>query len=196
MAERVNVEESPLYNREPGIVVVPGSNYAKEMEKFEQFPSKYGNSPGNAYQYRPYPKMLYRAQLWQGKACCMAVAPDEMEFSQPQELQRAQEAARRFSEKCQLIVKDETERARAFESGWREHPDEAVAYLRQRQLDQGTAAAERIHADRGMSEAAQAEAKEAARQHFDVEGEHLASVPVQRTKRKYTRKIKPSAPAE
>lgn len=185
-------ENNPLWNREPGIVVVPGSNYAKEMAKWEQFPSKYGSTPGNPYQYRPYPKMLYRAELWQGKPCCMSAPVDELDYPNPGELQQVKAAAARFTERCQMIVRDESERAKAMESGWREHPDEAVAYLRQRQLDQGTAAAERLHADRLMSEKAQAEAAEAARQHFDEQGEHLAAVPEKR-RRGRPRKVQPAA---
>ena len=191
MAERVNEESNPLWNREPGIVVVPGSNYARAMEKFEQFPSKYGSSPGNPYTYRPYPKMLYKAELWQGKPCCLAAPPDSSEFANPGEYQRMEEAARRFSQRCQMIVNDESERARAMESGYRESPAEAVEYLEQRQRDLGRAAAERIHADRLMSDKAQAEATEAAREHFDTEGEHLAAVPEKR-RRGRPRKIQPT----
>ena len=191
MAERFNVETDPQYNsRESGIVIVPGSNYAAEMEKFEQFPSKYGSNPGNPYQYRPYPKMLYKAQLWQGKACCNAAPPDPLEFPNSNEYQRVEEAARRFSEKCQLIVKDESERARAMEAGYRESPDEAVEWLLAKQRTLGELAAHRQYEDRGMSEPAKAEAAEAAREHFDQEGEHLAAVPEKR-RRGRPRKVVP-----
>lgn len=185
-------ENNPLWNREPGIVVVPGSNYAKAMEKFEQFPSKYGSSPGNPYVYRPYPKMMYRAELWQGKPCCMAAPPDSAAFAQPGEFQRAEQAARKFTDRCQIIVKDESERQRALENGYREHPDEAVAYLRQRQLDEGTAAAERHYQDRGMSEAAQAEAAAAEREHFDQEGAHLPAIPEKRRRGRPRKIVQPA----
>lgn len=181
MAERFNEESNPMFNsRESGLVIVPGSNYANEMEKFEQFPSRYGGSPGNPYQYRPFPKMLYRAEFWKGKAVCMAAPPDPLEYPNPSEFQRVEEAARRFSESCQLIVKGEVEYQRAMENGYRESPDEAVSYLLSRRAAQGQAAAERAYADRGMSEAAQAEAKAASVEHFDNEGEHLAAVPEKR----------------
>ena len=161
MAERFDQERSRDWNREPGITIVPGSNYAREMEKFEQFPSKYGQSPGNPYKYRPYPKMLYRAQV----------------VGRVRERERADEQARRFTEECQRVVKDEREYQAALENGYRETPAEAVEYLEARQRAQGQAAAERNYADRNMSEAAKAEAAEAVQEAFSERGEHLAAVP-------------------
>jgi hypothetical protein len=180
MAERFDQETHRDWNREPGIVVVPGSNLAKEMQKFEQFPSKWGPNPGNAYRYRPYPKMLYRAELWKGKAVCMAAPPDPLEYPNPSEFQRAEEAARRFTERCQQVVKDERELQMALENGFRESPGEAVEYLVGRQRDEARAAAERLHEDRNMTEAAKAEAVEATRETFAEEGRHLPEVPEKR----------------
>lgn len=177
MAERFDQERSRDWNREPGITIVPGSNYAREMEKFEQFASKYGQSPGNPYKYRPYPKMLYRAQVWQGRIACMASASDPLAFPNPADYQRADEQARRFTEECQRVVKDEREYQAALENGYRETPAEAVEYLEARQRAQGQAAAERNYADRNMSEAAKAEAAEAVQEAFSERGEHLAAVP-------------------
>jgi hypothetical protein len=169
-------ETHPDYNREPGLVPVPGSNFSKEMAKFEQFHSKWtmGSSPGNPYTYRPYPKMLYRAQHWNGKVCCMAAPPDPAEFRDPQEFNRAEEAARKFTERCQRIVRDATEHARAAEDGWRESPQEAVEYLLSRDRERSTATAERNWQDRNMSEQAK---REIAAEIEAVGGEHLPEIP-------------------
>ncbi|MEK9725817.1 MAG: hypothetical protein VW405_20360 [Rhodospirillaceae bacterium] len=188
-----NIETHPEYNREPGIVIVPGSNYAKEMEKFEQFPSKYGTNPGNPYVYRPFPKMLYRAQLYQGVMACMAAPPDSGEFKgSPDEYQRACEAAQRFTDKCQRIVHSEAEMARAMEDGWRRTPAEAVAYLEGREKDRATATAERNYADRNMSEPAKREAAAAV---AAVGGEHLPELPEQPKRRRGRPRKNPIPPA-
>jgi hypothetical protein len=43
------------------VIVAQDSPDAKEMVKWEQFPSVYGPVPGNPYVYRPFPKATYRA---------------------------------------------------------------------------------------------------------------------------------------
>lgn len=182
--ERFNPETASDWNREPGIVVVPGSNYANEMQRFEQFPSRYGSSPGNPYTYRPYPKMLYKADLWQGKPLCLAAAPDPNTFPNPNDFNRVEELARRFNEKCQRTVGDERELQKALEMGYRESPEEAVEWLQARMRSEANAAAERNYADRNMSDAAKAEAAEAVRQTFTEEGRHLPSVPEAPIKRR------------
>lgn len=174
-----NQEKDSLYNRQPGIVVIPGSNYANEMQKFEQFPSKYGGSPGNPYVKREFPKMLYRAEEYKGKVCCMAAPPDSHDFGDPREYERADEGARRFTEKCQKIVGNETEMSRAKEDGWREGPEEAVSYLLSRQREQGTQAAHRNHDDRNMSAPAKREAKKIA----EEIGDHVPEIPEQPKRR-------------
>lgn len=184
-----NQEIDRLYNREPGIAIIPGSNYAREMEKFEQFPSKYGQSPGNPYRYKPFPKMLYRAEHYQGAVRCMAPPPDAGEYTNMREYERHLESARRFTERCQMTVRNEAEMQKAMENGWRESPDEAVAYLRGRDDARGQAAAERNYADRGMSELAKAEKSKIERE----AGMHLEEIPEQpKAKRKYTRRAKPA----
>lgn len=190
----VNQTTDPRWNREPGIAVIPDSNFAREVSKFEQFPSIWtaGSQPGNPYTYRPYPKMLYRAQHYQGKVCCMAAKPDEAEFKDPREFERAEEAARRFTDKCQLVVNDETERSRAMEQGWREDPDEAVSYLLGRDRAQGAAAAELNYADRGLTGGALKERQEALAE-AHAEGHHLAEVPVKRKRGRPRRSETPTA---
>ncbi len=181
-----NQEKAPEYNREPGIAVIPGSNYQKEMAKFEQFHSKYtgAEGPGNPYVYRPFPKMVYRADKYEGKVVCMAAPPDPYAFQMHPDptraYQNAQEAALRFSEKCQRIVNDEVEYSRAHEDGWRDSPDEAVAHVLSRDQAVSTAAAERNYADRNMSEKARAEIAEAL---SNADG-HLAEIPERPRRRK------------
>jgi hypothetical protein len=189
MADRFDIETAPDYNREPGIVVVPGSNYAKEMAKHEQFPSKYGETPGNPYVYRPFPKMVYKAELWQGKPVCMA-AVDANAYINPSEQLRAEEAARAFSERCQRTVNDQMEYQRAMEAGFRESPTEAVEYLEAKQRAIADAAAERNYADRNMGDKARAEAAAEVKRAFNEDGQHAAEVPAKPIKRNHSEAMK------
>lgn len=173
----LNQETDPRYNAEPGLVLIPGSNAQKEYAKFEQFHSKYTSAqfgPGNPYTYRPYPKMLYRAEHWNGKRACMAAPPDPTLFRDPREFERAQLAAEAFTARCQSIVNNEEERQRAMENGWRESPQEAVDYLKARDDGKFTAVGERNYEDRNMSDAAKREIREAEAAHDG----HLTEVPV------------------
>lgn len=172
-----NMETHPDYNREPGVVIVPGSNYAKEMEKYEQFPGKYGLNPGNPYTYRPFPKMLYRAETYKGVAACMAAPPSADEYRNPGEYQQADESARRFTDRCQRIVQDESEESRAKEDGWRNDPKEAIEYLEARTREVSRAAAERNYADRNMGELAKREVEAVM---TESGGEHLPVMPEKR----------------
>jgi len=169
-----NQETDSLWNREPGIVVVPGSNYANEMQKFEQFPSKYGNEPGNPYVYRPFPKMVYKAEEWKGKVACLAAPPDPAEFANPAEFQRTEEQARKFTDRCCRIVQDETDYLTARADGWRDSPSDAVVAGLERQRSIGTAAAERNYSDRSMGELAK---REIAQRVADAGGEHQPEIP-------------------
>jgi hypothetical protein len=181
MADPQNDLKNREYNAEPGIIIVPGSKYQQYMTQFEQFPSKItaGDQPGNPYTYRPYPKMLYRAEEFNGKVCCMAAAPDSYEFKDPREFDRAQQAAEKFTDRCQKIVGNEAEHKRAMESGWRESPTEAVEYLLARNAARSEAAAHLAYEDRNLSEpAARERAEELAAAH--ARGEHLAEVPEKR----------------
>lgn len=171
----VNQETNPAYNVEPGIARVPGSNYIKEVAKFEQFPcsNTVGASPGNVYKYRPFPRMLYRAEHWNGKAACMAAPPDSMDFRDAREYERAEEGAKRFTERCQRVVNDESEQGRAMEDGWREGPAEAVEHLLNRDAERSTATAVRNFEDRNMGEPAK---REIAQVMAKAGGEHQPEI--------------------
>jgi hypothetical protein len=159
-----NQETDPEFNMEPGLVLTPGSKEVREYARFEQFPSKYtvGTQPGNPWVYRPFPKMVYRAERYpgSGKLCCMAAPPDPSEFDDPKKAEHAQVMAQRFTDKCQLIVRDEVEYSRAMESGYRDSAAEAVAHAEARENRIATATAERLYEDRNMSERARREAEE------------------------------------
>lgn len=179
-----NQETDPTYNTEPGIAYAPGSLWQREMLKFEQFPwtrIAQGMTPGNPYVKREFPKMLYRAHHYQGQVRCMAAPPDVGMFTSQQELLRAEESARRFNESCCRVVQDEREMTRAMQEGWREHPDEAVAFVKARDEAVSTAAAHRAYEDRNLSEKAKREIAEAEQ---EIDG-HVAEVqrkPVRRRK--------------
>ncbi len=176
-----NQERDSLYNREPGIVVIPGSNYANEMQRFEQFSSKYGNEPGNPYVYRPFPKMVYKAEEWRGKVACMAAPPDSAEFSNPAEFQRTEELARKYTERCCRIVQDEAEYLRAKADGWRDDPMAAVEAGLERRRSLANAAAQRNYDDRNMGELAR---REAAATIAAAGGEHQPEIHAQAVRRR------------
>ncbi len=180
-----NQEKDPRYNRESGMLIIPGSNYANEMLKFEGRPGIYGIEPGNPYVYRPFPKMVYVAKEWKGTVVCNAAPPDMADFQNPDQYRAAEEKANRFTESCQRIVQDERELTQAMELGYRESPGEAVECLRNKQLARGLEAAHRAHDDRNMTAPAKREMKQ-YEQSSDV---HVAEVPeAPRQKRKYTKR--------
>ena len=187
---RFNEETDPTWNREAGIVIIPGSNLQKENEKWEQFPGKWGSNPGNPYRYQPFPKMLYRADKFQGVVVCMAAPPDPMEYANPGEYTRKEEQARRFNESCQKVVKNEAEMATAMESGWRETPAEAVEYVKAKDAAYMERAANRAYTDRNLSEKAQAEVAKAIEA---ADGDPLAEVPEQPKKKRGRPRKNPEA---
>lgn len=179
MSEKTfNENTDPEWNTEPGIAVIPGSKFQKHMAQFEQFPySKFANgNPGNPYVYRPFPKMVYRAQDYNGKNVCNAVEPDISEFANQGEWQRALTKANRFNQECQLIVNNEQELQRAFEANYRESPQEAIALLESKKAAHARAAAELNYEERRMSEPAR---REVAAERAATDG-HLAEVPRKR----------------
>lgn len=178
-------DTAPEDNREPGILIVPGSNFVKEVSKFEQFHTKFtmGTQPGNPYRYRPFPKMLYRAQRLNGSPTCFAPPVDPLNYRDPREAERAELQAQRFNETCQMVVKDEVEMSRAMESNWRESPQEAVEALIARDKGVVDEWAHREHTDKHMSPMAKREiaaAKEA------VEGEPTPEIPSQSVRKAET----------
>lgn len=155
-------------------LVNPESPETKEMVKWEQFPSKWtlGAAPGNPYQYRPFPAMVYRAHqipaphLGAGKLAVSLGEPEFYGFRDQQEWERARESAARFTTSCQRIVNDEAELSRAMEDGWRPTPGEALAHAEARANVISHETHKRQSADSAMSEGARAEAEQFERENF------------------------------
>lgn len=156
-----NQDTHPEYNTEPGEIIIPGSNRAREMAKWEQFPSKWtaGFPPGNPYTYRQFPKMVYRAERFEGNVICGAVQPDPSMFTSVGEYNVALNKANALDSRCQRVVHTPEELQRAMEAGFRESPAEACEHAHARETRIANETAVRIYQDRNMSEAARAEAE-------------------------------------
>jgi len=189
----VSQDTDPAYNQKGGVVVVPGSPLAKEMERWEQFPSKWGSNPGNPYVKREFPKMVYRAQKINGKPFIQMPEPMTHEFQTREAYKQALAQKKAFDGECQRVVRDEVELARALEDGWREGPDAAIQHVLDVDAKLSRAAAEREYTDSKMSEAAQAEAKAAKEA---VGGEHLAEIPAKPVRRRGRPKGSKNKPKE
>lgn len=145
------------------VVHQPDGEFAKEMARWEQFPSKWtvGDNvqPGNPYVYRPFPLMLYRAyRRPNGKVECMTAEPSSYGYSgRDNEYAQACLAAEQFNASCWHIVKDEDEKLKAMGQGWVETPQEAIQRVLDDEREVATQAANAaFHAQR-MSEQAQKE---------------------------------------
>lgn len=147
-----------------GMVISPESELGKELAKFEQHHSRFtGDSePGNKYQYRPYPAMLYKAhQRPNGHAACMEPIPQEIDFLTMDHYQRAFLINDAFNRSCQCIVHNEQDADRKRAEGWRESPKAALDHYEALQCEISTAAAEAAYAAQRMSPKAKAELKAA-----------------------------------
>lgn len=132
------------------VVINPESELGKEMAKWEK-----------PYQYRPFPKMLYRAQKRSnGKVMCMAPAPSPFGWRDANEYNAAINEAESFTASCQRIVHDESEMRIAKGQGWCEGPDAAIAQFEREEQALGNAAAETAFAVQGMTDKAKRELRE------------------------------------
>lgn len=152
-----------------GIVVNPDSEYAKEMNKWEMFPNKYGgdNPPGRPYDQvkTEYPRMLYRAQkMRNGKYSAGEIYPNTTDYLNPSEFERAMLFVETFNRSCQLKVFSDQELERAYAEGWRKTSPEALDHAERLEQDMATAAAEAAFQAKSMSANAQREFKEAGEQ--------------------------------
>lgn len=173
------------------VLINPSGEEAKERAKFEQHPSYLTTvfPVGNPYQYRPFPKNLFRAQRhpFKGALMCMESAPLRHHFASDQEYLNAVAVATEFTKECQKEVTDEREYQKAMEAGWRESPGEALEHAASREKAVSTAAAERHYTDLRMSEGAQ---KEALVQEQAAAPHHLPSIPeAPRVRRGRPRKV-------
>lgn len=147
-----------------GIVINAHSELGKEYLKWEQHQTYLvprGKSPGNPYVYRPFPAMVYKAIERQGKVICMDPMPAPHDFERADQYERACLSVDTFNKSCQKIVHDDSERAIAFNDGWRGSPKDAIEALHERNKQIATAAAEVAYHAQRMSEQAKAELAEA-----------------------------------
>ena len=149
-----------------GVLYPATSAYAKELKKFER-PMDY-NPKAN-----PFPKMLYHAQSRPDGLPSVGETLDSLFDGSPG-------AAERFTAKCQRIVRDEAEMAKAIADGWRETPAQAMEAAHARHFELAKQTAHRKFEDRLMSENAQAEAA-SFEENFE---DHLPEIPEQRTVRR------------
>lgn len=111
-----------------GVVYTPDSAYAKEAVKWEATHTSYG-PPGRPYEYREYPKRVYKALDAQGR-----------EFES-------------------VEVTDENEERNLLSRGFCVGQDNAVAAFLAGQTSVAEAAANRAYHEQRMSEKARAEAQ-------------------------------------
>jgi hypothetical protein len=156
----------PRYIESGGRLISLETTEGKELSKWEQ-----------PYVYRPYPKMMYKAQHLpgSGRFATAADQPAYYGFRDGAEWDRACQAAESFTRSCQKIVNDEKEHKDALNSreGWRNTPQEAVEFAEARWKTEGNEAGERNYRDRNMSDKAKAESEAAEKAHFG----HLPEIP-------------------
>ena len=176
----VRDEEAP-----GGVVINPHSPMGKELRKWEQHVgtqfTPFGTTPGNPYVFRPYPKMLYKAQkqTHTGKVFCMMPPPDITEFDNTALYERACLQVDSFNKRCYIIVHDDEGERRATNDGWRETPSAAMEMHEALEQAISTAAAEANFAVQHMSQRAKDELKvagDSTHQHVtDVTGVPVAA---------------------
>lgn len=144
-----------------GVLFNPVGAYASEVRRWEQHHTQYsmtpeGNSePGHPYVFQPYPRMVYRAHLKQGKAICMEGAPHPYNYRSQGELEMAVLQNDSFNRSCYMVVQNDAEYEKERGRGWRDDPLEAIAYLEALEQDIGNAAAEAAAASKRMTATAQ-----------------------------------------
>lgn len=149
------------------VVINPDSDYAKELRKHEQFPMYVNGElmqPGNPYVFRPYPRMLYKAQDWRGQGKKMVTAPfvSPYGWADPRLYENALLEAEAFTKSCQRIVGSEREQQEAEKQGWCDTLQAALEYEERYQQAIAHAAAEAAHSVQGMTATAKREFEEAA----------------------------------
>jgi hypothetical protein len=150
-----------------GIVYNPDSDYARELQKWNE-PTTNGGF--GAARFEEYPLMVFKAfKRDNGRVMCgdpLATVGDA--------------EGEAFSRSCQLIVRNNDERDRAMADGWSGAPDEAVKKFEHDMRLIAEVTAQRHFADQGLSDLAKAEATQAdAATH-----EQVPAVPVTPIKRK------------
>lgn len=151
---------------------------ATVLASYEQFQQDvpHGLKPGNPYEYREYPLMMYRAsKMPNGQYACGMDFPFNFGFRDDKEYERAVEQALAFTKSCQREVKNEHERSTARSQGWRDSAPEALEYQESLRKLVGDEAAAANFRDKNMSEKALAEKAKLEAATFG----HLAEIPEQ-----------------
>jgi len=138
------MSSQPMYIWYDGARISTESQLGKELLKHEK-------KPDWTPERNPFPKMLYRAQHRPDGRRSIGEANDSLFGGAPG-------AAEQWARRCQLTVYDETEMTKAFESGWRATPQQALDYLEAQDNAKSNITAERHYKDARMSEPAQREA--------------------------------------
>jgi hypothetical protein len=150
-----------------GIVISPSSELGRELRKWEQHHTIYSidengeSRPGNSYVFRPYPRMLYKAFERNGQMKCLDSLPEPTILWTAEQYNQACLLTETFNAKCTRTVGSEDEQHKAEAEGWRLTPQDALAYAESLQQDIAQAAAEAAYSAQRMSDAAQAELKQA-----------------------------------
>lgn len=169
------------------IVHQPYTTYGRELAKWEQHRTNYTSDdvpPGNPYEYRPYPKMLYKAQRHPvtGKTSVHEIPPNPILFASQQELDRAERAVEQFNRNCQRIVNTEEEHRIAKNDGWCDSTEAALEEYERRRMKDADITANRHYHDQFMSDAARREA-DAADASTDAHLPAIPETPVRRSKK-------------
>lgn len=143
-----------------GVVINPHSELGKELRKWD-LPKARGGM--NADGYEEYPRMLYKAQdSGNGKIEVHRMPPPRYAYPVGREgdevWTQACVMADEFTRRCQTTVHSDTEKANMLSRGWYLTQDAALAGYEAAQQAIGNASAERLAADRRMSEKARREA--------------------------------------
>lgn len=135
----------------------PQSHHAKELRKWDMPKSRGGMRPDS---FQMFPKMMYMARKRaNGQWATSEPEPPSFGYEKDTDWNRACQAAAHFTESCHRTVQNEREYDQARGQGWRDTPDEAMAYREALDNEIDRAAAHRAYEDRNMSERAKAEAK-------------------------------------
>jgi hypothetical protein len=165
----------------------PSSELMKELRKWEQHNTRFAMTedgdmkPGNPYVFRPYPKMLYRAQKnFAGKTVVMQPMPEAWHYASVPEYERACLEVETLNRRGQLIVDSEEKERIAAGQGWCVTQADAIEQAEREEQAIAQAAGEAAYAASRMSEKARAELKAAD----EVTHEHVVDVQPRKRGRK------------
>jgi len=158
------------------------SALGKELELWERKPDWRSEN-------HVFPRMLYRAMHRPDNVRSVGEVLDSRCVEPGQPVYAG--AAEQWTRRCQLTVENEAQQSKAFETGWRESPREALEYLEARDNAKGNETAERHYKDARMSEPAQREAAAADKAAGLKQVPSVPEQPVRRRGRRPGSKNKP-----